>query len=108
MPLADQGSIRSTISATSLPAAQAVVGNIRGEYQTCQNAAQARQVFLAKQQNYTKLLDAYKKKHGTTAPVRNKAGKVTATPPVKPTGTAPTIPADCPAPSAAAGTGTAQ
>jgi hypothetical protein len=39
--------------------------------------------------------------------VRNKAGKVTATPPTKPTGTAPTIPADCPAPSAAAGTGTA-
>ena len=107
VPLADQGSIRSTISATSLPAAQAVVGNIRGEYQTCQTASKARQAFLAKQQNYTKLLDAYKKKHGTTAPVRNKAGKVTATPPVKPAGTEPTIPPQCPPPSAAAGTGTA-
>ena len=62
-----------------------------------------------KQRDYTKALDAYKKKHHltTAAPVRNKAGKVTATPPAKPAGTAPTIPADCPAPSAAAGTGTA-
>jgi len=107
VPTTDQGSIRSTISATSLPAAQAIVGNIRGDYQKCQTAHQAFQVFQAKQQDYTRLLDAYKKKYGTTAPVRNKAGKVVATPPVKPAGTAPTIPADCPQASAAAGTGTA-
>jgi hypothetical protein len=39
--------------------------------------------------------------------VRNKAGKIVATPPVKPAGTAPTIPSNCPTTSAAAGTGTA-
>jgi hypothetical protein len=85
------------------------VGTIRGDYQKCQAAYQSLQAFQQKQSEYTKALDAYKKKyHQTTAaPVRNKAGKVTATPPPKPTGTAPTIPADCPAPSAAAGTGTA-
>jgi protein phosphatase len=107
VPATDQASIRSTISATSLPAAQAIVGNIRGEYTKCQNAHHAFQLFQQKQQEYTKLLDAYKKKHGTTAPVRNKAGKVTASPPVKPAGTQPTIPPECPASSAAAGTGTA-
>jgi PPM family protein phosphatase len=108
-PVTDQGPIRSTISATSLASAQAIVGNIRGEYQKCQAAYQSLQAFQQKQSAYTKALDAYKKKyHQTTAaPVRNKAGKVVATPPVKPAGTAPTIPSDCPAPSAAAGTGTA-
>jgi hypothetical protein len=39
--------------------------------------------------------------------VRNKAGKVIASPPPKPAGTAPIIPAECPPPSAAAGTGAA-
>ena len=82
---------------------------IRGEYQKCQAAHQSLQVFEQKQSAYTKALDAYKKKHHqtTAAPVRNKAGKVVATPPAKPAGTQPTIPPDCPAPSAAAGTGTA-
>jgi protein phosphatase len=109
VPLTDQGSVRSTISATSLAGAQGIVGTIRGDYQKCHAAYQSLQAFQQKQSAYTKALDAYKKKyHQTTAaPVRNKAGKVTATPPPKPTGTAPTIPADCPAPSAAAGTGTA-
>jgi protein phosphatase len=109
VPLTDQGSVRSTISATSLAGAQGIVGTIRGDYQKCQAAYQSLQAFQQKQSEYTKALDAYKKKyHQTTAaPVRNKAGKVTATPPPKPTGTAPTIPADCPAPSAAAGTGAA-
>ena len=109
MPATDQASIRSTISATSLPAAQAIVGNIRGEYQKCQAADKSLQAFQKKQSDYAKALAAYKKKyHQTTvAPVRNKAGKVTATPPVKPAGTQPTIPPECPAPSAAAGTGTA-
>jgi hypothetical protein len=107
VPVTDQGSIRSTISATSLASAQGIVGTIRGDYQKCQTAYQSLQAFQKKQSDYTKALDAYKKKHGTTAPVRNKAGKVVATPPVKPAGTAPTIPAECPTPSAASGTGTA-
>jgi hypothetical protein len=107
VPVTDQGAVRSTISATSLADAQAIVGRIRGEYQTCQAAYKSFQAFQAKQQEYTKLLDAYKKEHHTTAPVRNKAGKVIATPPVKPAGTAPSIPAQCPPQSAAAGAGAA-
>jgi protein phosphatase len=107
VPATDQGAIRSTISATSLAGAQAIVERIRGEYQTCQAAYQSLQDFQAKQRDYTKALAAYKKKHGTTAPVRNKAGKVIATPPAKPAGTEPTIPPQCPSPSAAAGTGAA-
>jgi protein phosphatase len=109
VPVTDQTSIRSTISATSLARAQAIVGTIRGEYQKCQAAYGSLQAFQQKQSAYTKALDAYKKKHHqtTAAPVRNKAGKVVATPPPKPAGTQPTIPPECPAPSAAAGTGTA-
>jgi protein phosphatase len=109
VPATDQESIRSTISATSLPAAQAIVGTIRAEYQKCQAAYKSLQAFQKKQSEYATALAAYKKKyHQTTAaPVRNKAGKVTASPPVKPAGTQPTIPPECPAPSAAAGTGTA-
>jgi hypothetical protein len=109
VPVTDQASIRSTISATSLASAQAIVGTIRGEYQKCQAAYKSLQTFQQKQSAYTKALDAYKKKHHqtTAAPVRNKAGKVVATPPAKPAGTQPTIPPECPAPSAAAGTGTA-
>src|SRR5262249_19770792 len=107
VPVTDQGSVRSTISATSLAGAQGIVGTIRGDYQKCPTAHQAFQAFQAKQHDYTRPLDAYTKKHGPTAPVRTKAGKVVATPPVKPAGAAPTIPADCPQASAAAGTGTA-
>jgi protein phosphatase len=107
VPVTDQGAVRSTISATSLAGAQAVVGRIRGEYRMCQAAYKSFQAFQAKQQEYTKLLDAYKKEHHTTAPVRNKAGKVIASPPVKPAGTAPSIPAQCPPQSAAAGAGAA-
>src|SRR6266566_3274123 len=83
VPVTDQASIRSTISATSLAIAQAIVGTIRGEYQKCQAADKSLQAFQQKQSAYTKALDAYKKKHHqtTAAPVRNKAGKVVATPP---------------------------
>ena len=109
VPVTDQGPIRATISATSLARAQSIVGNIRSDYQTCQNANKSFQAFQQKQSDYTKALEAYKKKHHqtTAAPVRNKAGKVVATPPTKPAGTAPTIPSNCPTASAAAGTGTA-
>jgi protein phosphatase len=109
VPVTDQGPIRATISATSLARAQSIVGNIRSDFQTCQNANKSFQAFQQKQSDYTKALEAYKKKHHqtTAAPVRNKAGKIVATPPVKPAGTAPTIPSNCPQASAAAGTGTA-
>ena len=98
MPVTDQGLIRSTISATSLGHAQRIVGNIRSDYQTCQAAYQSLQAFQQKQSAYTKALDAYKKKyHQTTAaPVKEQGGKVIATPPPKPAGTQPTIPARLP------------
>jgi len=107
VPVTDQGPIRSTISATSLARAQSIVGNIRSDYQTCQNAHQALQAFQQKQSDYAKALDAYKKKYGQTTPVRNKAGKIVARPPAKPAGTAPAVPSNCPTPSAAAASGTA-
>src|SRR5262249_50014078 len=101
-----QEAVRSTISATSLDGAQRSVERLRSGYQTCVTANSNLSDWEAKQREYIKLLDAYKKKHQTTGPVRNKAGKITAIPPPKP-GAKPTIPADCPPPSAAAGTGTA-
>ena len=70
VPVTDQASIRSTISATSLAGAQAIVGNIRSDYQTCQNAYQSLQAFQQKQSDYTKALDAYKKKHRRPPPRR--------------------------------------
>jgi protein phosphatase len=108
VPVTDQGAIRSTISATSLVRAQAIVGNIRSGYQRCQAAYGSVQAFQKKKQEYTRKLDAYEKKYHltTAAPVRNKAGKIIAVPP-KPAGTAPVIPGDCPTLAAAAGTGTA-
>jgi protein phosphatase len=104
VPVTDQGLIRSTITATSLGHAQRIVGNIRSDYQTCQTAFAALKAYQAKQRAYTTALDAYKKKYHTTGPVKVK-GKVVATPPHKPAGAKPTVPADCPAPTS--GTGTA-
>jgi PPM family protein phosphatase len=106
VPVTDQGLIRATITAGSLGHAQGIVANIRHGYQTCQAAYTALSTYQAKLQTYTKALDAYKKKYNTTGPVRTKTGKVVARPPVKPAGTKPVVPGDCPAPGAAPGTGT--
>jgi hypothetical protein len=103
----DQGLIRSTITAGSLGHAQSIVANIRNGYQTCQAAFAALSAYQARMQAYTAKLDAYKKKYNTTGPVRTKTGKVVAKPPVKPTGTKPAVPGDCPPPSTASGTGAA-
>jgi protein phosphatase len=105
VPATDQGLIRSTITATSLGHAQRIVGNIRSDYQTCQTAFAALHAYQAKMRAYTTALNAYKKKYHSTQPVKNKAGKVVATPPAKPAGTQPTIPGDCPAAGPAPGTG---
>ncbi len=102
VPATDQSMIRSTIAASSLGHARAVVGTIRGDYQVCQTATQALTAYNARMRTYTAKLSAYKKKHGTTAPVKAKGGKVVATPPAKPAGTKPTIPADCPGTGAGA------
>ena len=96
VPATDQSMIRSTIPASSLGHAQSVVGTIRGDYQVCQTATQALTAYNARMRTYTTALNAYKKKHGTGAPVKAIGGKVVAVPPPKPAGTKPTIPADCP------------
>ena len=107
MPFADQELIRSNFSAGSLGHAQSIMGRIRSDYQACTNAYAALKAYQAKARAYTTALNAYKKKYHTTAPVKSKAGKVIATPPAKPAGARPTIPAGCPAPSAVSGTGAA-
>jgi len=107
VPFTDQELIRSSFSAGSLGHAQSILGRIRGDYQACTNAYAALAAWQAKMQAYTTKLNAYEKKHHTTAAVKSKTGKVIATPPAKPAGARPTIPAGCPAPSAASGTGAA-
>jgi protein phosphatase len=103
VPATDQSMIRSTIAASSLSHAQTVVGTIRGDYQVCQRATSALTAYNAGMRAYTAKLNAYKQKHGTTTQVKTKAGKVIANPPVKPSGTKPTIPADCPSTGTGAG-----
>jgi protein phosphatase len=105
VPVTEQGLIRATIVAGSLDHARGIVANIRNGYQTCQTAYAALSAYQASMQAYTTALDAYKKKYNTTAPVRTKTGKVVARPPAKPAGTRPVIPADCPPPGTASGTG---
>jgi protein phosphatase len=107
VPLTDQGLIHSSFDAGTLEHAQRVVATIRSDYQTCVNAYAALKSYQTKINTYNTDLRAYKKKYRTTAPVKSKTGKVIATPPPKPTGTQPTIPAGCPTPSAASGTGAA-
>src|SRR5262252_6077546 len=105
VPFADQELIRSTFSAGSLGHAQSILGRIRTDYLACTNAYAVLAAWQAKMQAYNSKLNAYEKKHHTTAPVKSKTGKIIATPPAKPAGARPTIPAGCPAPSAASGTG---
>ena len=80
LPATDVQSIRSTIPASGLADAQRILGNIRSDYQRCQNAYQA----LRTWQNL---------------PVKkNSKGKVIPKPAM------PTIPPDCPpAPTPASG-----
>jgi serine/threonine protein phosphatase PrpC len=102
LPLPDQSLITATITASSLARAQQIVGNIRNDYQACQTAIASLNAYHARIAAYEAALAAYKKQYGTTGPVRRK-GKVIHTPPVRPAGTKPTVPSDCPT----SGTGTA-
>jgi PPM family protein phosphatase len=96
VPLSDQAKIRAkTLMGPSLAYAQSVVGRIRGDYQACVTARTQLQAYQAKMSRYTAALNAYKKKHGTVKPVKVK-GVVKATPPVKPSGAPPVVPAGCP------------
>jgi PPM family protein phosphatase len=106
VPFTDQELIRSNFSAGSLGHAQSILGRIRNDWTACVTAYAALKAYQAKVNTYNTALSAYKKKYHTTAPVKSKTGKVTATPPPKPAGTQPTIPEGCPAPSAS-GTGAA-
>jgi PPM family protein phosphatase len=80
LPSTDVQSIRSTIQASGLTDAQRIVGNIRSDYQRCQNAYQA--------------VQAWEK-----LPVKKVKNKVVPKPPE------PTIPPDCPPMPAGAATG---
>jgi PPM family protein phosphatase len=102
LPLPDQSLITATITASSIARARQIVGNIRNDYQACQTAFASLNAYQARIAAYNAALATYKKRYGTTGPVRLK-GRVIHTPPRRPAGTQPTVPSDCPTP----GTGTA-
>jgi hypothetical protein len=104
VPSPYQGQIQATVSATSRSSALHIVANVRRQYQNCVNAYTAVQRYTAAQTSYKSRLTAYEKRYHTKGDVRLK-GKVIHTPPKPPTGTQPTIPADCPGPSATGTTG---
>ena len=101
VPVSDQQMIRATISASNLAGAQRIVGRVRGGYQTCRSARSALRAYDRAQSTYQRKLAAYKKRFDTVKPVRVK-GRLH-TPPPRPRGPAPTVPADCPNPPATAG-----
>jgi PPM family protein phosphatase len=101
VPSPDSSTIRATVSASSLAAAQAVVNNIRKDYENCLTAYQAQATYQTDKAKYETALHAYVKKYGTHKVVRSRKGKVTARPPTF-TMTQPTTPAGCPGPSATA------
>jgi protein phosphatase len=98
VPSPDSSTIRATVSASSLAAAQTIVSNIRKDYQNCLAAYTAKRQYDAAQARYRTALHAYVKKYGNAKVQRTAKGKIKATPPPKPTGTPPTIPAGCPGP----------
>jgi PPM family protein phosphatase len=101
VPSPDSSTIRATVSASSLAAAQAVVTNIRKDYENCLTAYQAQAKYQTNKAKYETALRAYVKKYGTHKVVRSSKGKVKAEPPTF-TMAQPTIPAGCPGPSATA------
>ncbi|MBO0776684.1 MAG: serine/threonine-protein phosphatase [Actinobacteria bacterium] len=94
LPLNDQQSIRGTITATSLAGAERIVSTIRRDYQQCHSAYLAQQAYRTRLAAYHAALKAYKKRTGTTKPVK-RHGK-SYTPPAAPKHPAP-VPASCPA-----------
>jgi protein phosphatase len=100
VPSQDQPSIRATVTATSLTAAQTIVNTIRKDYQNCLNQYAALQRYTAAQNKYKTDLHNYVKKYKTDKVVRSSKGKIIAKPPTPPTGTQPTIPPGCPGPAA--------
>jgi len=100
VPSQDQPSIRATVTATSLTAAQTIVNTIRKDYQNCLNQYAALQRYTAAQNKYKTDLHNYVKKYKTDKVVRSSKGKIIAKPPTPPAGTQPTIPPGCPGPAA--------
>ena len=100
VPSPDSSTIRATVSASSLAAAQTIVNNIRKDYQNCQAGYAAKRQFDVAQARYRTALHNYEKKYGNDKVQRTAKGKIKATPPPKPSGTPPTIPAGCPGPAA--------
>ena len=101
VPSPDSSTIRATVSASSLAAAQAVVTNIRKDYENCLTAYKAQAKYQTDKAKYETALRDYVKKYKTHKVVRSRKGKVEARPPTF-TMTQPTIPAGCPGPSATA------
>jgi protein phosphatase len=99
VPTQDLSTIRATVSASNLAAAQTVVNNIRKDYQDCLKAYEAKKQYDAEQARYRTALHNYVKKYGNDKVQRTARGKIKATPPPKPSGTPPTIPPGCPGPS---------
>jgi hypothetical protein len=87
------------VSASSLAAAQAVVTNIRKDYENCLTAYAAAQRYSTAHQRYETALRDYIKKYGNDKVQRTAKGRIRATPP-KFTMTQPTVPAGCPGPGA--------
>jgi serine/threonine protein phosphatase PrpC len=99
VPSPDSSTIRATVSASSLAAAQTVVNNIRKDYKNCLDKYAEMRRYTTAHKKYETALHNYVKKYGNDKVQRSRKGKVIATPP-KFTMTQPTIPAGCPGPSA--------
>jgi hypothetical protein len=99
VPSPDSGTIRATVSASSLAAAQTVVNNIRKDYENCLSAYAAMHRYTIARNKYETARNAYSKKYGNAKVQRSRKGKIIATPP-KFTMTQPTVPAGCPGPGA--------
>jgi PPM family protein phosphatase len=95
VPSPDSSTIRATVSASNLAAAQTVVANIRKAYQDCLDAYKAADRYKAAHDKYLTARHNYIKKWGNDKVQRTAKGKIKARPPTF-TMTQPTIPAGCP------------
>lgn len=94
VPSNDLTQIRATITSTGLPDARRIVGNIKRDYQQCQQAGLASAAYRARLTRYHAALATYRKQFGTTRPIRVRG--VAHVPPRAP-GPPPPFPPLCPA-----------
>jgi serine/threonine protein phosphatase PrpC len=94
VPSNDLAQIRATITSTGLPDARRIIGNIKRDYQQCQQASLARAAYQARLARYHAALATYRKQFGTTKPIR--VHGVAHVPPRAP-GAPPPFPPLCPA-----------